>query len=410
MIRTTGLRIGLAALSALTALPAITQAAETDAARSAINLGVLQYAGGDFAAAARTFAAIKGAEALLWQARSRLQLQEYDIAARLASAARDAGLATDQEEIARRVQIAAIRLGGLQSAYPQLAKSLEIKQPKSFNISLHAGVDFVTGLLREFDNNNNAVRKNDVQFTVGAAASYRLPWRPGGFQPTIGYGITQRIFADNNDFNQQTHRPFIGVTRRIADKGTVSVNLNHVTSLTGSDFDLFVRQFGGGVNTAWKISDNQVVRAGWSLAYSDFNGVEDDDNFTNSLIGAWTRQDAGNPANKTTFGARAALVSAEAQSSAHTIISAFASREMAITEKWTLSGQLIGSFARFNDDDPVENERRRDKSVSGSVGINRDLGNGFSLSGNASLTRVFSNIERVDRTNAIVGAQIRKRF
>lgn len=410
MTRTTGLRWGIAALSAIAVLPAITQAAENDVDRSAINLGVLQYAGGDFKAAAGTFAKIKGAEALLWQARSRLQLQEYDAAVRLASAARDAGLATEAEEIAKRVQIAAIRLGGLQSAYPQLASSLNISQPKNFSISLTAGVDFVTGLLREFDNNNNAVRKNDVQFTVGAAASYQLPWRPGGFQPTIGYGITQRIFADNNDFNQQTHRPFIGVTRRIGDKGTVAVNLNHITSLTGSDFDLFVRQFGGGVNTAWKISDNQVVRAGWGLTYSDFNDVEDDDNFTNSLIGAWTRQDSGNPANKTTFGARGALVSAEAQSSAHTIVSAFASREMAITEKWTLSGQLVGSFARFNDNDPLENERRRDKSVSASVGINRDLGKGFSLSGNASLTRVFSNIERVDRTNAIVGAQIRKRF
>lgn len=402
-----GLALAIAGLI-LAATPSLAQKSE---GRQSLNLGIVQYAGGDFTTAKQTFAGEKGALARLWQARSQLQLQDYEGALDQAGQARSAGLSPEDEETAKRVQIAAIRLGGLQRKYASLSRELGIAgADKDYNITLTAGTDFVTGLLREFDNNNNAVRKNDVRFTFAGSGSYRLPWRPGGFQPVVGYNLSHRHFAENQDFNQQNHQPFASLSGRISDRATVSFGLNHTTSLSGSGLDLFVQQYGVTANGVWQVAGDNILRAGWGATYSNFNNVQDDDNLTNSVFVALTLPDGSNPANRTTMGTRVAVVSAEADSSSHAIGSLFAGRDMLIGDKYRLSGQALYAFATFNNQDPVEAEQRRDHTFAVTVSVERDLTAGFVIAGNAGLTRVLSNIARVDRTSAVVGAQIKKRF
>ncbi|WP_416899368.1 MAG: hypothetical protein ACMVY4_06505 [Minwuia sp.] len=258
--------------------------------------------------------------------------------------------------------------------------------------------------------NGAAVREGDLRVTLTGAGTYRLPWRPAEFEPVAGYRFTHRMFFENDGFNQQNHQPFLSLSRRIGEDLSLSVRYDHTTSLSGNGLDLFVRQHGGSVTGLYRLASGDLLRGGYSLIWSNFNNVDDDDNLTNAVAMSWTRPDAGAPENAFTLGGRLALVSAEAQSSAHSAISIFAARETEIDGWFTLTAQVLAGRAQFNDDDPVDNIRRKDTTFSGSVVARRELGHNLFLNGNLSVTRVISTIDRIDRTSAVIGAGLRLNF
>lgn len=388
-------------------LPVLAQAQQS---QSQLNYGVLLYGQQNYAQAETVFRDVGTPDAQVWLARTYLQQERYRLAVDTAVLARERDLDPKQDEIARRIQIAAIRLGGLQQEYAGLASSLGIKVEKPWQLTVGADLAVVTGLLREFDINGNAVRDDDIRLSFTASGAYKLPFRPGDWLPVAGYRFTHRHFFENQGFIQQNHQPFLSISRRVNDDLSLAFRYDHTTSLSGTGLDLFVRQNGLGATAVYKLDDRSSLRGGYTLTYSNFNNSDDDDNFTNALSTAWTLRDDGAPLNSVTLGGRVAFVSAESQVSAHTAVSLFAARQVKMFDHYTVRLQGVIGRAQFNQDDPTDNERRKDTSVSVSASAERDVGHDFTVSGQISVSRVLSTIDRIDRTSAVVGVGVRRKF
>jgi hypothetical protein len=389
---------------------AVPVTAAAQQSQSRLNYGVLLYSQQNYERAASVFVALGTPEANVWLARAYLQQENYRLAVETADQARKAGLSAELEQIARRVQIAAIRFGKLESEYAVLAAGLGIKTDRSWNLSFASDVASVSGLLKEFDINGNAVRDDDIRLSFTASGTYRLPYRPLDFQTVAGYRFTHRHFFENDGFNQQNHQPFVSLSRRVTADLSLSFRLDHTTSLSGAGLDLFVRQYGTGVSAVWRDKPLHLIRAGYSVTYSDFNNANGDDNVTNAIFVARSIQDADGPNNLTTFGMRLALVSADAQTSAHGLASLFVSRKVQVRDWATVTMRGAIGRARFNADDPVQNIRRTDTSLSAGIVAERDLDIGLTVSGQASINRVISTIDRIDRTSAVFSVGARKKF
>lgn len=403
MIRTWMLICGLTFLMS----PIAVQAQQL---QSRLNYGVLLYGQQNYGQAETVFRDIGTPEAEVWLARTYLQQERYRLAIDTAAAAREKVLDPKQDEVARRILIASIRLGGLQHEYAGLASSLGIKADRPYQLIFGADLAIVTGLLREFDIAGNAVRDDDLRLSLSATGTYKLPFRPAEFLPVIGYRLTHRHFFENQGFIQQNHQPFLSLSRRLSDDLSVALRYDHTTSLSGNGLDLFVRQNGIGLNGVYRLDNRSSLQGGYSLTYSNFNNSDDDDNFTNALSLAWTLRDEGAPLNSVTLGGRVAMVSAESQVSAHTAISLFAARETEFLDDYTVRLQAVLGRAQFNQDDPTDNQRRKDTTFSMSASAERDMGHDITVSAALSVTRVISTIDRIDRTSAVAGVGVRKRF
>lgn len=388
-------------------LPAIAQARQS---QSQLNYGVLLYGQQNYSQAEAVLREIGTPDAQVWLARTFLQQERYRLAVETATRAREQALVPKQDEIARRIQIAAIRLGGLQQEYAGLAGALGIRTEHPWQITVGADMAVVTGLLREFDVAGNAVRDDDLRLSISASGAYRLPFRPGGWLPVAGYRFTHRHFFENQGFIQQNHQPFVSISRRVNDDLSLAFRYDHTTSLSGTGLDLFVRQNGLGATAVYRLDERASLRGGYTVTYSNFNNSDDDDNLTNALSLAWTVRDEGAPLNSVTLGGRIALVSAESRVSAHTAVSLFAARQVTMFEHYQVRLQGVVGRAQFNQDDPTDNERRKDTTISASASVEREVGHDITLSGALSISRVISTIDRVDRTSAVVGVGLRRKF
>lgn len=383
---------------------------QVHADQSRLNYGVLLYSQQNYEGAGEVFDALPTAEGKLWLARTHLQQGNHRQAVDTATEARADGLDEDRDATARRVQIAAIRLGKLRGAYPELARALGLDGDRPYSLTASVSTAYVTGLLREFDINGNAVRDDDIRLTLTAAGAYRFTERPLQFQPVVGYRLTHRHFLENDGFNQQNHQPFVSFSRRLKQDLSISLRLDHTTSLSGTDLDVFVQQYGGGITAVWRDAPSRLIRAGYVLSYSAFNNSDADDNTANSIFLTRTYQDAGAPDNQTTVGVRLALVSARAQASAHGVASLFASRRFEFLNLAQIAVQGLISRAQFNEDDATDNRRRKDTTLSISLSAERDLPYDLKAFGQASVTRVVSTLDRIDRTSGVVGVGIRRKF
>lgn len=401
-------RHSLCALAALIFFaPALSNA---QSSQSQLNVGVLLYGQQNYAGAGKIFAKIDTAEGQLWLARAQLQGEQYRLALDSAAKAREAGLDQKQDRIAKRVQIAAIRLGKLQPEFPELAASLGIETPRNYQFVVGLDVAYVDGLLKEFDINSNAIRTDDLRQRFSVAGTYKLPVRPLQLEPVVGYRFTDQRFRENKDFNQQNHQPFISFARRLTEDLSASVRFDHTTGLSGNNLDLFIQQNGVSTSVVWRDQPLHLWRGGYSLTFSDFNNVRDDDNVSNSLFIARSIQDTGAPNHSVTIGGRIARVEARAATSSHVLGSVFVSRQFEFEDVARMSIQTSLARAQFDTDDVVQNLRRNDVSMSGSVSAERDLPYGLIASAQVGLTRVFSTIDRIDRTSTVVGISLRKKF